>query len=84
MFSDDIKKFLGKYKVVRNRSDYDIVDSIAIRCEDGRLFEQDIGGYGMQILEPYAEGEKAIKSIVQKVKDAYAKTLPYMDRKMRE
>ena len=42
MFSDDIKKFLGKYKVVYNRDDYEVAESMAVQCEDGRFFEQDI------------------------------------------
>ena len=85
MFSDDIKKFLGKYKVVYNRDDYEVAESMAVQCEDGRFFEQDIKGYGLISLDdPYTTHKKAIKSIVRKVEEAYAQTLPYMDRMMRE
>ncbi len=85
MFSDDIKMFLGKYKVVTNQgANYNVVKSISIKCEDGRIFEQDRPGYGTTNLDLYAMYQTAINGIVQKVEDAYAQTLPYMDRMMRK
>lgn len=85
MFSDDIKRFLGKYKVVTNQvANYNVVKSISIKCEDGRIFEQDPIYWERLDAPKYELYEDAIKSIVQKVEDAYAQTLPYMDRMMRK
>ncbi|MCJ7721896.1 hypothetical protein MUO98_05785 [Candidatus Bathyarchaeota archaeon] len=82
-FSKEVEGFLGKYVIQQCAHDYSISHQFRVKCEDGRIFEEEMYGYGMSTLEsPYKQS--VYKKLEQKIKDSMMGKLPYMDRKMRQ
>ena len=84
VFSLEVERFLGEYKIVEDKHGYGVTHKKAILCKDGRVFEQTISSYGIRHLDPVVYYEEVMKNIKEQVIAAWERSLPYADRKVRE
>jgi len=87
-------QFLGEFELFEERdlnSYYKTVPfRFCVRCEDEREFygEANMNTIQAHFLPPYTSVEKmeesAFKALLRDIETAYIKSLPYMDRKVRE
>jgi len=70
-FSEEELKFLGKHCVVQYDDWYNYTNSIAIKCDDGRLYEADVVfGLGTAPYQNYEDSLKSIRNKIRKDMDA--------------
>lgn len=64
--TDKQKDFLGHYVIEYLSDDYDPFECVRIRCNDGRIYESPIPGYGPQVLDLNIY-EKMFDKVLEKV-----------------